>query len=278
MKKRKEAEQENHERWLLTYADLITLLLAFFIMMYTLSKQDAQKYQEVTEYLRAIFTGGTAILNKGGASGTGSAPAAATTPPATLPPLEATNNEIMKQLQLEIRNLAPLGDVEHNFSVFADERGIVVRVLDKAFFDEGKADLKDKAKKAIQKIIPIIKQVNRDVRIEGHTDNVPINTPEFRSNWELSVRRATEVVRYIIEKSDISPKMISAAGYAEFRPLTENSTPENRAMNRRIEIIIERPNGRTRIQIKSNELPADTPAQTTQINNAPADIPAKTAQ
>ena len=256
-KKRGEGEQENHERWLLTYADLITLLLAFFIMMYTLSKQDAQKYQEVTEYLRAIFTGGTAILHKGGA---GSAPAAAAAP-VTLPPVEATNNQIMRQLEEEIKNLGPLGDMEHNFSVFADERGIVVRVLDKAFFDEGKADLKDKAKKAIQKIIPIIKQVNRDVRIEGHTDNVPINTQEFRSNWELSVRRATEVVRYIIEKSDIPPKMISAAGYAEFRPLLPNTTPENRAVNRRIELIIEKPNGKTRVEIRNNDRPGEVPAK-----------------
>jgi chemotaxis protein MotB len=255
-RKKGEGEQENHERWLLTYADLITLLLAFFIMMYTLSKQDAQKYQEVTEYLRAIFTGGTAVLNKGGV---GSGPAAATS--VTLPPVEATNNQIMKQLEEEIKNLCPLGDMEHNFSVFADERGIVVRVLDKAFYDEGKADLKDKAKKAIQKIIPIIKQVNRDVRIEGHTDDVPINTTEFRSNWELSVRRATEVVRYIIEKSDISPKMISAAGYAEFKPLMANNSAENRAMNRRIEIIIEKPNNKTRIEIKNSDQPGDPPAK-----------------
>ena len=258
-RKRREEEQENHERWLLTYSDLITLLLAFFIMMYTLSKQDAQKYQEVSAYLRAIFTGGTAILQKGAGSGAGATPVEIPTPT-----LEELNKEIMRQLEQEIRAMMPADSKEHNITVFVDERGIVVRVLDKAFFDEGKADLKDRAKNTIQKIIPIIKKVNRQVRIEGHTDNVPIRTNEFRSNWELSVRRATEVVRYIIEYGELAPEMISAAGYAEYRPLMPNTSAEYRAMNRRIEIIIEKPNGK----IKTG-LPEVKPVQTTGTPPAP---------
>jgi chemotaxis protein MotB len=232
-RKRREEEQENHERWLLTYSDLITLLLAFFIMMYTLSKQDAQKYQEVTAHLRAIFTGGEAVFYHPSAQ--------ASTSAVSLPSPEAMNAEIMKQLEEEIKSVTPLEIMQNNFKIFVDERGIVVRALDKTFFDEGKADLKDRAKNTIEKIIPTLKKVDREVRIEGHTDNIPINTAEFRSNWELSVRRATEVVRYVIERGDFSPDKISAAGYAEYRPLTDNGSAENRAMNRRIEIIIERP-------------------------------------
>ena len=231
-RKKKPEEQENHERWLLTYADLITLLLAFFIMMYTLSKQDAQKYQEVSVYLKAIFTGGTAILNHPSAQAAASA--AVANP-------EALNEEIKKQLEEEIKSVMSLEDMKKNFSIFVDERGIVVRALDKAFFDEGKADLKPRAKDTINKIIPILKKVSREVRIEGHTDNVPISTHDFKSNWELSVRRATEVVRYVIELGDFPPELISAAGYAEYRPLMDNSTAEQRASNRRIEIIIEKP-------------------------------------
>jgi chemotaxis protein MotB len=116
-------------------------------------------------------------------------------------------------------------------------------VLDKAFFDEGKAELKDGAKGALDKIVPIIKSVDNHVRIEGHTDNVPINTNEFKSNWELSVRRATEVVRYFVEKRGLPPERISATGYAEYRPIVQNDSPKNKALNRRIEIIV----------IKSNE-------------------------
>ena len=95
---------------------------------------------------------------------------------------------------------------QKNISVFVDERGIVIRILDKAFFDEGKADFKEKAKNALDKIVPVLKSTNNKIRIEGHTDNVPISNHEFRSNWELSVRRATEVVRYFIEKYDFSPE------------------------------------------------------------------------
>jgi chemotaxis protein MotB len=234
-RKRREVEQENHERWLLTYADLITLLLAFFIMMYTFSKQDAQKYQEVTTHLRAIFSGGTGALSNGNPSATGSATI-------SIVPTETLNNEIKRQLEEEIKRVAPVDSTDQSFTVFVDDRGIVIRVLDKAFFDEGKADLKENAKNTLTKIIPIIRKVNRQIRIEGHTDNIPINTREFKSNWELSVRRATEVVQFMVEKGSFPPEKTSAVGYAEYRPLIPNTSPENRALNRRIEIIIEKSN------------------------------------
>lgn len=236
-KKARDEEHENHERWLLTYSDLITLLLAFFIMMYTLSKQDAQKYQEVTGHLRAIFSGGTGILDGKGGSAVASGAI-------NIVPAEIINSEIRKELEEEIKSVAPLEAQNQNMTVFIDERGIVVRVLDKAFFDEGKADLRESARNTLNKIIPTIKKVNKDVRIEGHTDNIPISTNEFKSNWELSVRRATEVVRYIIERGDFPPEKIAAAGYAEYRPLVPNTTAGNRAMNRRIELIIEKTNGK----------------------------------
>ncbi|MFZ2801097.1 MAG: OmpA family protein, partial [Syntrophorhabdus sp.] len=105
-------------------------------------------------------------------------------------------------------------------------------------FDEGKAELKDGAKNALDRIVPIIKNVENHIRIEGHTDNVPISTNEFKSNWELSVRRATEVVRYFVEKKGLPPERISATGYAEYRPIANNNSPQHRAMNRRIEIIV----------------------------------------
>jgi len=233
MKKKKDDEHDNLERWLITYSDLITLLLAFFIMMYTFSRQDAQKYQEVSEYLRAIFSGGPAILRAG------------TTPESKviIPPPKPKSEieEIAKQLEKEIQGMAEAADPEHKISVLTDERGIVIRIMDRAFFDEGRAELKDRAKSALMKIAPTIKASNNQIRIEGHTDNVPIRTTEFKSNWELSVRRATEVVRNLIEKYDFPPERISATGYAEYRPVASNETEEGRALNRRIEIILLRP-------------------------------------
>jgi chemotaxis protein MotB len=230
-RKRREEEHENLERWLITYADLITLLLAFFIMMYVFSKQDAQKYDEVVGHLKTIFTGGTRI------SGQGQDPGALLFE-LPIKTVQGTGEEVRKKLDDEVRSLADNESIKKNISVFSDERGVIIRVLEKAFFDEGKADLKERAKSALSKIIPIVKNVDNQVRIEGHTDNVPINNHEFRSNWELSARRATEVVSYFIEKNDFPPERISAVGYAEYRPVTINNSPENRALNRRIEIII----------------------------------------
>ena len=230
MKKRKhDAEHENAERWLLTYADLITLLLAFFIMMYVFSKRDAYKYDEVASHLKTIFSGGTGLAGKGSVTATS---------PIDMPSRGASSGEIKRQLEGEFVDKNRDKPGSENISVLSDERGVVIRVLDKAFFDEGKAELKDGAKNALDKIVPIIKGVENHIRIEGHTDNVPISTSEFKSNWELSVRRATEVVRYLVEKRGLPPERISATGYAEYRPIAKNTSPQNRALNRRIEIIV----------------------------------------
>jgi chemotaxis protein MotB len=137
-----------------------------------------------------------------------------------------------------MQSLTDNESIKKNISIFSDERGVVIRILEKALFDEGRADLKERAKDALGKIVPVVKNIDNQIRIEGHTDNVPINNHEFRSNWELSVRRATEVVSYFIEKHDFSPVRVSAVGYAEYRPVVVNDTPENRALNRRIEIIV----------------------------------------
>jgi len=232
MRRRKKPEEhDNMERWLITYADLITLLLAFFIMMYTFSKQDTQKYREVTGHLKTIFTGGSSVGSRGGT--TASAPFDVSLAP------PGSSEDVKKRLEQEINKVEGNGDeIQKKISVISDERGIVIRILDEAFFDPGKADLRQGAKKTLDRIAPVIRTVSNPVRVEGHTDNIPIATSEFRSNWELSVRRATEVIRYLIEKHALSPQRISAVGYAEYHPIAPNTTPENRSRNRRIEIIV----------------------------------------
>jgi len=224
-RKKSEEDKENLERWLLTYADLITLLLAFFVMLYVFSKQDTRKYDAMTMQLKAIFSGGAGVVVEGGRTGSQTIEAS------TLGPSEI---EIRRELETQLK---PEGQ-DNSISVITDERGIVIRIMDRALYDTGKADLKDKARVTLDKVAPIIKSLPNEIRIEGHTDNVPISTYEFKSNWELSVRRATEVVRYLIEKGGISPKRISAAGYGEYRPVAANDTDANRALNRRIEIIV----------------------------------------
>jgi len=228
-RKKKEEDKENLERWLLTYADLITLLLAFFIILYVFSKQDSKRYDAMTMQLKAIFSGGTGVVDEGGRTGAQVLEGNVEGP---------SNVEIRRQLEAQINGMSQTDGQENNISVITDERGIVIRIMDKAFYDTGKADLKDRAKETLSRIAPVIKTVPNEIRIEGHTDNVPINTAEFKSNWELSVRRATEVVQYLIEKGGVSPIRISAAGYSEYRPVAANDTDANRAMNRRIEIIV----------------------------------------
>ena len=230
-RKRKPEEHDNLERWLITYADLITLLLAFFIMMYTFSKQDTEKYRQVTGHLKTIFSGGAPVGSHGSVSGPAPFDVSLATPGST--------EDVKKKLEQEINKVEANGDaIQKKMSVISDERGIVIRILDEAFFDRGKAELKLSAKRTLDRIAPVIGNVDNPVRVEGHTDNIPISTPEFRSNWELSVRWATEVIRYLIEKHDLSPQRISAVGYAEYHPIVQNNTAENRSRNRRIEIIV----------------------------------------
>ena len=200
-------------------------------MMYVFSKQDAQKYDEVVGHLKTIFTGGAGTSGQGKDAG-------ALLFELPIKTAQGTGEEVRKKLEDEIQSLADNESIKKNISIFSDERGVVIRILEKAFFDEGKADLKERAKGALGKIVPVVRNIDNQIRIEGHTDNVPINNHEFRSNWELSVRRATEVVSYFIEKYDFPPERVSAVGYAEYRPVAVNDTPENRALNRRIEIII----------------------------------------
>jgi chemotaxis protein MotB len=229
-RKRKPEEHENLERWLITYADLITLLLAFFIMMYTFSKHDSEKYKELTGHLKSIFTGGSSVAAAGAAAGNVPFDISLKVP--------GSAQDVKERLEEEIKKLAGTDALEKKISVITDERGIVIRVLDEAFFDLGKADLKQGAKRTLDTIAPVIAAVDNPLRVEGHTDDIPIATSEFRSNWELSVRRATEVVRYLVEKHDLTPRRISAVGYAEYHPVAPNDTAENRSRNRRIEIIV----------------------------------------
>lgn len=242
-KKKHDEEPENAERWLITYADLITLLLAFFILMYTMSKQDAQKYQEVSGQLKAVFTGGIGVAGKGSVLGK--------TP--TELSFKGGEGSGVRELERQIKGVDE--ESKGRISVFADDRGIVVRAMEKAFFDEGTAELSSQAKKALDAIVPVIKSMNSHLRVEGHTDNMPIRTAEFKSNWELSVMRATEVVRYFVEQHKFPPDKISAAGYAEYRPIAPNDNATNRGLNRRIEMIIVKSEqtGKTQAEIVQKE-------------------------
>jgi len=224
-RRKKTDDHENLERWLLTYADLITLLLAFFIVMYSMSQIDAKKFGKMSKALSGVLKGGGAAIKKGDEIGT------------------APGKGVMK-----IGHLVSIGkNIEEKFNRRGDdklvsaelnERGLVIHIMESALFKIGSADLEPKARMILDIISIQLKEVRNHIRVEGHTDDIPINTARYPSNWELSSARATEVVRYFLENSGIPPNRISALGYGEYRPIKPNNTIENRAQNRRVDIVI----------------------------------------
>ena len=224
-RRKKEDGHNDSERWLLTYADLITLLLAFFIVMYSMSRIDAKRFGKMAEALSGVLKGGTTVFKN------------------------LNDEEVLKG-----HGLLKLGDlrviqkqIEERFSEFEKqgevqteitERGLVVHIMDAALFREGSAILEPRAMNVLDIIRDRIIDIPNHIRIEGHTDDRDINTVSYPSNWELSTTRATQVVRYFIDNYGLPPSRMSALGYGEFRPIRPNNSIENRAKNRRVDIVI----------------------------------------
>lgn len=149
-------------------------------------------------------------------------------------------NEELKEVQvfLESNNLD--GEVLTEFvSAHKSEEGVILTIKDLVLFDSGSAEIKDSAKKLLDKLAPLIKQKGSDIRVEGHTDNVQLSdSSRYKDNWELSTARASEVVAFILGQHIVGPEQVSVAGYAEYKPVAENNNPENKAKNRRVDIVL----------------------------------------
>lgn len=240
------------ERWLLSYADFITLLMVFFIMMYAMSKVDVNKYTAMANSLSIVLTDqAMSMLDAQGPSmaqgvsgqqvieGQGQAPAT-----------QGELNEIKKQIEefLKVESVqgaaqgktgagtaTKLGD---NIVILEQERGLVISFKDALLFSSGSDELAPGARQLITRVGMALTKIPNYVRVEGHTDNLPIHTARFPSNWELSVLRATNVVHVLQADAGIPPERLSIIGYGEYRPLIENSDALSRAMNRRVDIVI----------------------------------------
>jgi chemotaxis protein MotB len=235
MKKREDHEKENSERWLLTYSDLITLLMIFFVVMYAMSNVDAQKYQVLSQSLNgALEPSGMGGSGSGGtASGGGidvSQALADGQSDKVDPELVAAAEEITKLIKEK--------NLQDKVSVSIQERGVVVGLMNTVLFDPGSAKIKPESVPTLVAIGQIANGVHNYIRIEGNTDDVPQSSPQFPSNWELSVVRATEVLRLMIDQSGVAPDKISAVGYGEYRPSVPNTSAENRAKNRKVDVVI----------------------------------------
>ena len=221
----KHAEQhDNEERWLLTYADLITLLLGLFVILYAMSKIDAGKYAELVSAMGGVF----------GKEKQGVLQGQMGMMQSVVPQLQ---NE-RQQIEKEIREALGSGIKKQLVSVSQNERGITIHIMEELLFNSGSAEFKASSLLVLDSLASVLKKIPNDIRIEGHTDNVPISSAQFPSNWHLSVARAVNAGYYLIEKHGLDPEKVSVVGYSEYRPLVPNTSEENRARNRRVDIVI----------------------------------------
>lgn len=233
--RRKKADEDGPSGaapWITSYADMTQLLLTFFVLLFAFSSIDAIKFRQAVISLQGalgVLTGGPQLLNPGELP--------VPKPPTDLRPSGKSEIElegVMQEFQSFLKEQALANDVHLEIT----ERGLVVSFMDKVLFDLGQADLRPEARRVLSEVAIILRKIPNDIRIEGHTCDLPINTPKFPSNWELSTARACTVLRYFIEAEGLAPDRFAAMGYGEYRPKVPNTSEENRALNRRVDIVI----------------------------------------
>jgi chemotaxis protein MotB len=210
-----------------SYADLVTLLLALFTTLYAASSLDAKKIGPVTSSIREAFDGPPMTDAQPEARGP-------IEPPVVVPRSGESGEDLQARLARDLAGAL----ADHRISMHRDPRGLIVSLPEEAAFPIGSADVSEDARALIARIAATVSPTPNAIRIEGHTDDVPIRTPRFGSNWELSTARASAVVEFLVREAGVAPDRLSAAGYGEFHPRVANDTPENRARNRRIDIVI----------------------------------------
>lgn len=243
MGKQKHEEHENHERWIIPYADMVTLLFAFFVVMYSISQQDLARLKNVSESVQEAFMG----HKKGGPKNkktilAKSASEADAKTGSRFIARRTVNNqdvidEVEKKLQQEGFDLI-FQDKISPIQVKLDSRGVVISISGGFLFDEGSTEVQPQMYPVLGMIADIIKGTDRLVLIEGHTDKQQTVGSLVYSNWELSTLRATSTARLLIEQYAIDPKRLTASGYAHYRPIADNASAQGRAQNRRVEVVL----------------------------------------
>lgn len=250
MRKRKKGNhEETHmdEKWLVPYSDVLTLLLALFIVLFSASSIDSDKARQLSNSLRLAFQGGTGVLQF-------------ENPIQDYLPIEDSNygqyegeqmTEEARKFQEETQKLNELATqlnqylLENNLTgaltTEVSEQGLKITIEESALFDSGRADIKPEARDLALRIADLLVEVpNREITITGHTDNVPMKSWRFKSNWELGAARAINFLDVILENPKLSPDSFKIMTHAEYRPIADNNTAEGRAKNRRVEVMIER--------------------------------------
>ena len=194
-------------RWVVSYSDFVTMLLALFIVMFAISQNVAKTQAKIIEDNNLhVVENATGEAHK-------------------------TVDELIQELNTKLAE-------NSSVKLVKDERGLIVRMNDSILFDEGSAIIKKNASNTLNEIINVLSTVDNKILVEGHTDSTPINTKTYPSNWELSTTRATNIIGYIIRTGKIPPQRLSAAGYGEYMPIADNTSSGGRLLNRRVDIII----------------------------------------
>lgn len=230
-RKKKAPEKENNERWLLTYSDLITLLMIFFVVLFASSNVDKQKFKTLAESMNSAMGGGQHIIGDTDSNSMTDSNSIQET-------VQQSETDKLAELKKQLDTYLQQNNMDSATSVDISERGLVVTLNNSLFFDPGKADIRLDSEDKLVQIGKILNQMDNYIRVEGHTDNVPISNAMFHSNWQLSSVRAANVVEVLINKAGMTPQKLSTIGYGEYRPIADNNTPEGRQRNRRVELVV----------------------------------------
>lgn len=270
--KKKSKKSENSERWLLTYSDLITLLMILFIVLYSISNVNSAKYDKLSQSLNSalntgILPGEDSVLENGsgiiddGTNNSSSTDNSANTDNNSLNTTQngdsvseykAEKKEFSK-LREDISEIVNDSNLKGNVSITMESRGLIISFSDQLFFDSGKSEIKDNMEDTFDDIAKLLNRTDNLISVEGHTDNVPIHNSEYSSNWQLSSMRAVNVVEYLINNYNINPSRLSAIGYGEYRPVADNKTKDGRIKNRRVDIVLLYKNTNPDTQNNSND-------------------------
>jgi len=244
-RRRRNKPHLNHERWLVSYADFITLMFAFFVVLFATSQADRKKQAEVSQAIDQAFR--TLGLFEPAKVDPHAKALAVSQDPAAAPVNIILGDELaaspavkedLKRIERELQGKLSNQIAQHTVALHIGRDGLVISLREAGFYNSGSAVPHPSSMASLEAIAKTLEASPYDIRIEGHTDNVPIHTRQFDSNWELSTARATWLARLFIERQGFRPGRLSASGYAEYHPVASNATAEGRSENRRVDIIV----------------------------------------
>lgn len=231
----------NHERWMVSFADFMTLLFALFVVLFAISAVDEKKLEQVSESMEQAF----GVMQPQGPQILDGHPEVVRPIPPIVPPAQAPDTpagtaqkELVGRLEKVLNQTQKLAAA---VQLRRESRGVVIQLKDSGIFDSGSAALRPELLNELKQVVRELESLNQPLRIEGHTDNVPVRGGGYASNWELSAARATSVLQFFLAQSRLSPEQMSVAGYGEYRPIAPNTTAQGRARNRRVDIVILNP-------------------------------------